>query len=153
MLALFMPTYRVYYAERAPATDDQELFPHIRLAKLGQHRQQPYEETEWEEEVAAESMPEALDSFFRSHVKDNSELMWLDDDGRGQPIQGLDFDPDAAYIWVEGDKLMEYQGIDEATAGKVSCPLCGGAGEVDEAIADEYLADFTEEAEDEITFG
>lgn len=146
-----MPTYRVYYAERQVGDKSvpSRSSPMHRLYQPGEYIQG----TEWEDDVDAESMPEALDAFFRNHVKDRSELMWLDDDGRGHPIEGLDFDPDAAYIWVEGDKLMEYQGIDEATPGKVSCPLCGGAGEVDEATAEEYLADFTEEAEDEITFG
>ena len=42
--------------------------------------------------------------------------------------------------------------MDEATPGMVTCPLCGGEGEVDEAAAEEYLAD-QEEGEEEVTWG
>jgi hypothetical protein len=46
---------------------------------------------------------------------------------------------------------MEYQGVDEATPGLVTCPLCGGEGEVEESVADEFLADHDEE--EEVTWG
>ena len=47
---------------------------------------------------------------------------------------------------------MEYQGMDETTPGMVTCPLCGGEGEVEEEIADEFLTD-REEGKEEITWG
>ena len=66
--------------------------------------------------------------------------MWVDEAGESQEVEGLDYDPEKAYIWIEGDKLMEYQGMDEATPGMATCPLCGGQGEVVTEVADEFLA-------------
>jgi hypothetical protein len=40
---------------------------------------------------------------------------------------------------------MEYQGIGEATPGLVTCPLCDGRGEVEEQLADDYLAEWEDE--------
>jgi hypothetical protein len=135
-----MPTYRIYYAERQPTEDDRAAFPSGRLGGLGISRQEPYAETEWEEEVEAESEPEALDAFFRRHAPDRSRVRMLDDDGNAQEFEGWDFDPDATYIWIENDRMMEYQGLDEATPGMVTCPLCNGHGEVDEALAAEFAS-------------
>src|SRR5207249_11458422 len=106
-------------------------------------------ETEWEEEVDAPNTDGALDSFFKEHVRDNSELMWLDDEGESRPVEGVTYDAGKTYIWIEDGKLMEYQGLDEATPGMVSCPVCEGVGEVTAKVADEFLADYGEEMAEE----
>lgn len=133
-----MPTYRIYYAQREPAEDDRGASTSLRLGTLGIARQDPYAETEWEEMIDAESGPEALDAFFRERIRNNSDLAWLDDDGEARPLESLDYDPDLTYIWIEDGKLMEYQGLDEATPGMVTCPLCSGHGEIDETLASEF---------------
>jgi hypothetical protein len=140
-----MPTYRVYYAERQPTEDDRALFQSGRLGGLGISRQDSYAETEWEEEIEADSEVEALDAFFRSHAPDRSHIGVLDTDGNATEMEGWDFNPDATYIWTEQDKMMEYQGIDEATPGMVTCPLCNGHGEVEEATAAEFDEVWNEE--------
>jgi len=140
-------TYRIYYAEREVGDrrpgDPASVSPLYKAYRPGDY----VSETEWEEEVEAPNTDGALDSFFREHVRDNSELMWVDDDGESRPVEGVTYDADKTYIWIENGKLMEYQGIDEATPGMVSCPLCEGAGEVTTEIADEFLADYGEEPE------
>ncbi len=135
-----MPTYRVYYAERRIEGGSS-------VSGLGQITRDPREveaghtETEWEEEVEARNPAEALDAFFREHVTDRKQVMWLDEEGQSHELQGLaEYDAEKTYIWIEGEKLMEYQGMDEATAGMVTCPLCGGEGEVDEELAAEFEA-------------
>jgi len=136
-----VPTYRVYFAEREPggsAGSSPLLHEHNRVM-YGPNRE-VFSETEWEEEVEARSPVAALEAFFREHARSSNDLRWVDEAGDSQEVAGLDYDPDKTYIWIENDKLMEYQGIDEATAGKVSCPLCEGNGEVDPEVADEYLA-------------
>ena len=153
-----MPTYRVYYAERQ-ATGEDVTSPYHgigrgRIGRFGQRDNAGYEETEWEEEVEAADVASALDSFFKEHVRDNTELMWVDDAGESRPVEGLAYDPERTYIWIEDGKLMEYQGIDETTPGMVTCPLCGGEGEVEEEIAEEFLAENGEEGEEEeVTWG
>jgi hypothetical protein len=137
-----VPTYRIYYAERESTEDDRSLFQAGRLGGLGLHRQEPYSETEWEEEVEGADASGALDAFFREHIRDNSELMWLDERGDGHPVEGLSYEPTKTYIWIENGKLMEYQGLDEGTPGMVSCPLCEGAGEVTAEVAEEYLGEY-----------
>ena len=140
-----MPTYRIYYAERESTEDDRALFQAGRLGGLGLHRQEPYSETEWEEEVEGRDAAAALDTFFGAHTTDRSQVMQVDENGDSQALTGVaDYETDKTYIWIENNKLMEYQGIDEATAGMVSCPLCEGAGEVTVDVADEYLAEFGE---------
>jgi hypothetical protein len=135
-----MPMYRIYYAEREPADEDRALFSALR-ANQG-FTGDGMAETEWEEEVEAESLPEALDIFFRGHIKDPADIMRIGEDGNAYGIDSPDFDPDASYIWVEEGNLMEYQGIDEATPGKVTCPLCDGHGEVDASTAEEYTSQY-----------
>ncbi len=141
-----MPTYRIYYAERMPhgARDWMRALGARRLdadAEEIRHR-----EIEWEEELEARSAAEALDAFFREHVSDRTELMWVDDTGQSHELQGVeDYDPEKTYIWIEDDKLMEYQGMDEATPGMVTCPLCGGEGEVVAEVAEEFTAEEEEE--------
>ena len=112
-----------------------------------------HEEVEWEEEVEGRTATEALDAFFREHVADQTHVKRVDERGDVADVEGIGgFDSEITYIWIEDDKLMEYQGMDEATPGMVTCPLCGGEGEVDEAAAEEYLAD-QEEGEEEVTWG
>lgn len=143
-----MPTYRIYYAERE--VGDQHLGDPFSILAAGRTYRRDYvRETEWEEEVDARNRDGALDSFFKEHVRDNSELMWVDEEGESRPVEGVTYDADKTYVWIENGKLMEYQGIDEATPGLVSCPLCEGTGEVTAEIADEYLADYGEAIDEE----
>jgi hypothetical protein len=117
-----------------------------------------YSETEWEEEVEGKDAVAVLDTFFKEHVRDNSELLWVDETGESRPVEGLSYDPARTYIWIEDGKMMEYQGVDEATPGMVSCPLCEGQGEITIEQADEYLAALgeqivEEEDEERVTWG
>jgi len=148
-----VPTYRVYYAERMPrGARDWMQTAGLRRQDVGPEEMH-HEEVGWEEEVEAADAGRALDAFFREHVADNTELMWVDAAGESHPIEGLAYDPEKTYIWIEDGKMMEYQGMDETTPGMVTCPLCGGEGEVEESIADEYLAEGEEEGGDEVTWG
>jgi len=105
-----------------------------------------FKETEWEETVEAPNSSGALDAFLREHAGAMENVLIIEEDGRGHPIPGLSYDPDRTYVWVEEGSLMEYQGMTEATAGAVTCPLCDGTGEVDEEIANEF-AEVWESAE------
>lgn len=136
-----MPTYRVYYCER----ESQEPISGPKLPRSHDY----YKETEWEEEVDAASVSGALDAFFKEHVRDNSELMAVDEDGESHPVAGLEYDSGVTYIWVENGNLMEFQGVDTATPGLVTCPLCDGAGEVDEEIADQFIAEHEADGDEE----
>ena len=142
-----MPTYRIYYAEREVRD------PHFLPDFLGSSRRiddiEVVAESDWEEEVDADSEPKALEEFFRGHAGGRSHVLWVDDDGRGQEIHGIgEWDPQLTYVWIEEGKLMEYQGMDEATPGMVTCPLCDGAGEVGEEVAEQFLAEQGEEVAD-----
>jgi len=155
-----VPTYRVYCAEReatsADVTSPYHGIGRGRIGRFGQRDNAGYEETEWEEEVEAADSGAALDAFFREHVRDNAELMWVDEAGESQHVEGLTYDPEKSYIWIEDGKMMEYQGMDETTPGMATCPLCGGEGEVEEAIAEAFLAEHAEadgEGEGEVTWG
>jgi hypothetical protein len=137
-------TYRIYYTEREVG-DRRTGDPISALTLSRAYRPGDYvSETEWEEEVDAPNADGALDSFFKEHVRDNSELMWVDDDGAPRAVEGVTYDADKTYIWVEDGKLMEYQGIDGATPGMVSCPLCDGTGEVTTEVADDYVGNGAE---------
>lgn len=140
-----MPTYRVYYAERMPrgARDWMQTYG-LRRLDVGTEEMR-HQEVEWEEEVEASNPAQALDAFFREHAADRTQVMWLDDEGQSHELEGLDYDPEKTYIWIEDDKLMEYQGMDEATPGMVTCPLCGGEGEVTAEVAEEFMAEDEEE--------
>ena len=144
-----MPTYRIYYAERDPSTPvDTARYtsPAERLYSLGRAGGTRIEETEWEEEIEARDRAAALEAFFAGHVGSRSDVMWVDANADSHPVEGVDaYNPEKTYIWIENDKLMEYQGIDEATPGMTACPLCEGAGEVTVEVADEYLAEYGEE--------
>ena len=141
-----MPTFRVYYAERMPqgARDWMRMYG---LRRGGADPEETrHEEIEWEEEVEGETGPRALESFFREHVRDRADVMLVDETGESHKILGVeDYDPEKTYIWIEDDKLLEYQGMDEAVPGMATCPLCGGEGEVVAEVADEFLAQHREE--------
>lgn len=137
-----MPTFRVYYAELEPK--DQGGASATR-ALVYPGPDDYYAETKWDEQVNAPSAVEALDAFFHDRGIRAGDIRQVDDDGAPHPLFGVDYDPSATYIWVEGSKLMEYQGIDEATPGMVTCPLCEGAGEVERETADEFLAEYEQE--------
>ncbi len=148
-----MPTYRIYYVEREAGARGgigglHPYNPRYHYADSMTGRD-PLRESEWGEDVEAASPSAALDAFFQARVRDNSELMWVDDEGNTQPVQGLNYDPALKYIWIEDGKLMEYRDIEEAKAGSVICPLCDGAGEVDEEVAAEFLADYESDGEEE----
>jgi hypothetical protein len=128
-----MARFRVFYIERQPKDGGQ-----IDLRATGARPGDYLKETDWEEQVEAANATAALDSFFRDHANQTDGVMIVEEDGRGHAVEGLDYDPDRTYIWIEEGKMMEYQGMAEATAGKVSCPLCDGSGEVDEEIAQEF---------------
>jgi hypothetical protein len=149
-----VPAYRVYYAERMPrgAGDWMKTYGLHRWGSEDQ-RLLEHEEVEWEEDVEAADAGRALDSFFKQHVRDDTQLMWVDESGDGHAVEGVTYELEKTYIWIEDDKLMEYQGMDETTPGMVTCPLCGGEGEVEEEIAEEFLAENGEEAEEEVTWG
>ncbi len=128
-----MARFRVFYIERQPKDGGQ-----IDLRATGARPGDYLKETDWEEQVDAANAVAALDSFFRDHASQADGVMIVEEDGRGHPVEGLDYDPDRTYIWIEEGKMMEYQGMAEATAGKISCPLCDGSGEVDDEIAKEF---------------
>ncbi len=144
-----MPAYRIYHAERE--VGDQR--PDDPLGPVPTHRVFRHadyvNETEWEEEFEGRDSSAALDAFFKEHVREDSQLMWVDDHGESQAFEGLSYDPGKTYVWIEDGKLMEFQGVHEATSGMVSCPLCDGAGEVAIEMADEYLSDYGEEMTEE----
>lgn len=147
-----MPTYRIYYTERDPSTAvDTSRYESPSERLLGRRQAaRAYEETEWEEEVEGGEASAALHAFFAGHVGSRSDVIWVDTNGDSHSLESSDdYDPDKTYIWIENEKLMEYQGFDEATPGMVSCPLCEGAGEVTVEVADEYLAEFGEEVVEE----
>lgn len=132
-----MPSYRLYYAERSISAGDRDrVFG--KYPKEGYYDVEVLEETHWEDSIEARDPYEALDSFLREHVDSRGMLMWIDDRQRSHAVEDREADLDKTYIWIEEDKLMELQGVEEGTPGMVSCPLCDGAGEIDEATADEF---------------
>jgi hypothetical protein len=136
-------TFRVYYSERGSRRG---------VAGINLYgRAEDYSgETEWEETVEARSESGALEEFFKEHGPRAEDISIVEETGEVRALSGADaFDPDRTYIWIEDGKLMEYQGIDEATPGMVTCPLCEGAGEVDEELAREFLEEYGEEGEGE----
>ncbi len=139
-----MATFRIFYSERGSKVGS--VTAHV-YGRTEEHA----DKTEWEETVEARSESGALEEFFKEHGLRAEDLRIIEETGEARPLEGLEpFDPDRTYIWVEDGKLMEYQGLEEATPGMVTCPLCEGAGEVDEELAEEFLEEFGEEAgEDE----
>ncbi len=141
-----MPTFRVYYVERMPRGARDWMRTYGMSSAGSEPEGASDEEVEWEEEVEASSVAEALEAFFREHVPDRAQVMWVDEAGESHELRGIeDYDPDKSYIWIEDDKMMEYQGMDEAAPGMATCPLCGGEGEVIAEVADEFMAAEEEE--------
>jgi len=132
-----MPNFRIYYVARRPhgirlgSSDIPSLEEPRGLLR--------HDETRWEEDVEARNVREALRAFFEDHLPSLSDLAYIDENGRTQrPYRIDDFDPDRTYVWTEGDKLMEFQGIENLEGGLVPCPLCGGSGEVTPEIAEQF---------------
>lgn len=142
-----MPNYRIYYVERTlkePVLEDglADLERRFHRSISGEY----ISETEWEETYEGRNAGEALAGFFRDHAQGPENVRLIDEDGQPRDVGGFgDYDPDRTYIWIEEGRLMEYQGLDEATEGMVSCPLCDGTGEVDEGTAQEFLETFGHE--------
>ncbi len=138
-----MPNFRIYYVARRPhgIRIDSEYTRSLEEPRgLLSHR-----EMNWEEDVEARNAREALRAFFEEHLERLSDLAYIDDDGHTQrPHRIDDFDSDRTYVWTEGDRLMEFQGIENLEGGLVPCPLCGGSGEVTPDVAKEF-----EETEEE----
>ncbi len=144
-----MPKYRIYYTERK--LKDSSARPglveeYLRLLTGDEHVSQ----TEWEEEVEAKNAQAALEAFFDEHVPERSMVHIVEEDGRDYPIKGVgDFDPNRTYVWLEDGAFLYFDGMDEVKHGMTTCPLCEGAGEVDEEVADEFLEEWGEEEEEE----
>lgn len=135
-----MPTYRIYYFERQlTGVRPRDYLEHLGWDRIEPEAEIPQgTETEWEEDIEAEDERDALRIFFRDHLKDEADLGYLDERGEPQrPWRLDDLDPERTYLWVEGDKLMQYQGI-ESLANLVACPLCGGSGRVSPDVAEEF---------------
>jgi len=135
-----MPTYRIYYFERQlTGVRPRDYLEHLGLDRIAQEGDTPKGvETEWEEDIDADDERDALRTFFRDHLENESDLGFLDERGeRQRPWRIDDLDPNRTYIWIEGDKLMQYQGI-ESLADLVACPLCGGSGKVTPDVAEEF---------------
>ena len=97
------------------------------------------DETEWEEDVEAENAREALRLFFQDHLGSSGDLGYIDEEGRTQrPFRTDDYDLNRTYVWTEGDKFMQYQGIEQVDADLVTCPLCGGSGQVVREVAEQF---------------
>ncbi len=139
-----MATFRIYYSERGSRRGAAGIDLYGRAEDYSG-------ETEWEETVEARSESGALEEFFKEHGPRAEDLRIVEETGESRALVGVEpFNSDRTYIWIEDGKLMEYQGIDEATPGMVTCPLCEGAGEVDEELAQEFLEEWgAEEEEDE----
>jgi hypothetical protein len=146
--------YRVYYTERMPR-GARDWMRTLGYGRAGARLEElEHEQTEWEEQVDAESPVEALDAFMRDHAGRREDVMLVDEFGESRPLEGIeDFDPGRSYVWIEDDKLMEYAGMDESTPGMSTCPLCDGEGEVPDDVAEEFLADMEEDEEGEVTAG
>lgn len=138
-----MPNFRIYYVARRPhgMRIDSEYTRALEEPRgLLRHG-----EMNWEEDIEARNAREALRAFFEEHLPSLSDLAYIDENGRTQrPYRIDDFDPDRTYVWTEGDRLMEFQGIESLEGGLVPCPLCGGSGEVTREIAEQF-----EESEEE----
>ena len=133
-----MANFRVYYVERT--VRDPRLGLHRVLGAAGDEGRIPQgDETEWEEDVEAENAREALRLFFQDHLGGSGDLGYIDEEGRTQrPFRTDDYDLNRTYVWTEGDKFMEYQGVEQIDADLVTCPLCGGSGQVVREVAEQF---------------
>jgi hypothetical protein len=95
------------------------------------------EQERFSEWVEATHLADALRKFFRDHSRDG-RVLWLDDDERAYPVEGRKYLLNMQYIWIEDQKLMEYEGIQRASRYRSTCPLCDGDGQVDSELADEF---------------
>ncbi len=112
-----MANFRVYYVERTVRGPRGGL---ARVLGAGDEeaRVPQGDETEWEEDVEAENVRDALRLFFQDHLGSSGDLGYIDEEGRTQrPFRIDDFDLNRTYVWTEGDKFMEYQGIEQIDAG------------------------------------
>jgi hypothetical protein len=136
-----MANFRVYYVERT--VRDPRLGLHRVLGASGEEGRVPQgDETAWEEDVEAENASEALRLFFQDHLGSSGDLGYIDEEGRTQrPFRIDDFDLNRTYVWTEGDKFMEYQGVEQIDADVVTCPLCGGSGQVVREVAEQFEED------------
>jgi hypothetical protein len=139
-----MANFRVYYVERTVRD------PRAFRGSLGRAFGEPDEEarvpqgdeTEWEEDIEAENARDALRLFFQDHLGASGDLGYIDEEGRTQrPFRIDDYDLNRTYVWTEGDKFMEYQGIEQIDADLVICPLCGGSGQVLREVAEQFEQD------------
>ncbi|KPK46799.1 MAG: hypothetical protein AMJ77_05125 [Dehalococcoidia bacterium SM23_28_2] len=132
-----MPNFRIYYVARRPhgiQLDSEYTRSMEEPRGLLRHG-----EMNWEEDIEARNPREALRIFFEEHLERQSDLAYIDEEGRTQrPHRFDDFDPDRTYVWTEDDRLMEFQGIENLEGGLVPCPLCGGSGEVTPEVAKEF---------------
>ena len=132
-----MPRFRIYYVARRPhgMRLDSEYTRSLEEPRgLLRHG-----EMNWEEDVEAKNVRDALQVFFEEHLERLSDLSYIDENGRTQrPYRTEAFDPDRTYVWTEDDRLMEFQGIENLEGGLVPCPLCDGSGEVTPDIAKEF---------------
>lgn len=136
-----MASYRVSYLERVP--HDPPVLADPRALVTGGFRNTRYTETDWEEEVEARNERAAVTAFFENRNLRPEDVHLIGEDGEPKPLQGLEpYDPGRIYIWIEDGKLMEYEGLEEHTPGMVTCPLCNGAGEVDEDTEQQYLDEY-----------
>jgi len=134
-----MANFRVYYVER---TVRGRSFPEMGSGQRVPGYETPApqsDETEWEEDIEAENTREALRAFFQDHLGSSGDLGYIDEEGRTQrPFRIDDYEPNRTYVWTEGDKFMEFQGIEQVDADLVTCPLCGGSGQVVREVADQF---------------
>jgi hypothetical protein len=132
-----MANFRVYYAERT--VRDPSLWRSLGTSGDEEVRVPQGDETEWEEDIEAENAGDALRLFFQDHLGSSGDLGYIDEEGRTQrPVRIDDFDLNRTYVWTEGDKFMEYQGIEQIDADLVTCPLCGGSGQVLREVAEQF---------------
>ena len=122
-----MPTYRVYYVSYPPEeTDDLRVFG---LPRREDEIPKDYQ-TDWEEDVEASDYGDALRIFFQGHLEEDADLGCLGEDGSVETVSSNErenLDAERPYLWVEGDKLMEYRQAEEL-GDLLPCPVCGGSG-------------------------
>ena len=142
-----MANFRVYYVERTVRDPRGGLARALGAQGEEEARVPQGDETEWEEDIEAENARKALRLFFQTHLGGSGDLGYIDEEGRTQrPFRIDDYDLNRTYVWTEGDKFMEYQGIEQADADLVTCPLCGGSGQVVREVAEQFEVEEGEES-------
>jgi hypothetical protein len=131
-----MTTYRIFYVEHTPKSHEAG----ADVRDLYVLDEEEFEDSEWEETYEGGNSERALAGFFQDHAP-SGDIRIIEEDSALRDVGGNEgFDPDRTYLWVEDGRLMEYQGMEEATPGMVACPMCDGTGEVTEAEAEDYEA-------------